>query len=181
MSMSLHPDHAELLRLFPCITEYQALADRHGIRDIFQDNGGKTLQLLLITGLKIIPSREGNDAVDADGHEYELKSVNILLTQNFSTHHHMNPTILAKYRQVQWIFAVYRSIVLADVYLVTPNSLEPYFVKWETKWHADGKKDINNPKIPVSFVRLHGSRIWSAPPAVLAGLSGGASPPQSVP
>ena len=76
--------------------------------DVFQDNGGKLLQILLLLGLKIIPGREGNDAVDASGREYELKSVNIELTHGFSTHHHMNPLIIAKYRKVPWVFAVYR-------------------------------------------------------------------------
>ena len=102
--MKPHPDKKELERLFPYIREYQALASKHGIGDIFQDNGGKLLQLLLITGLKGVGSREGNDAQDAQGNEYELKSVNTLLTQSFSTHHHMNPTILAKYRKVDWVF-----------------------------------------------------------------------------
>jgi hypothetical protein len=36
---------------------------------IFQDNGGKILQILLITGLKVLPGREGNDAKN-DSHFY---------------------------------------------------------------------------------------------------------------
>jgi hypothetical protein len=36
-------DLDELQRLFPYIREYQALANKHGINDIFQDNGGKLL------------------------------------------------------------------------------------------------------------------------------------------
>ena len=63
-TMKPHPDRAELERFFPYIREYQALASKHGIGDIFQDNGGKLLQLLLITGLKGVGSREGNDARD---------------------------------------------------------------------------------------------------------------------
>ncbi len=151
--MRPHPDKARLDRLFPYIRQYQELAFKHGIRDIFQDNGGKLLQVSLITGLKILPSREGNDAVDEQGNEYELKSVNILLTQSFSTHHHMNPTIIAKDRQVDWIFAVYRGIELVSIYRLTPTDLEPFYQRWETKWHADGGKDINNPKIPLAFVK----------------------------
>ena len=114
--MNPHPDTTELERLFPYIREYQALASKHGIGDIFQDNGGKLLQLLLITGLKGTSSREGNDARDEKGREYELKSVNALLTQSFSTHHHMNPAILAKYRKVDWVFAIYEGIELQAIY-----------------------------------------------------------------
>ena len=127
--MPAHADTAALEKLWPAIREYQALATKHGIRDIFQDNGGKLLQVLLITGLLAMDSREGNDARDADGNEYELKSVNTLLTQSFSTHHHMNPVILAKYRKVVWIFAVYQGIELQAIYRMTPERLEPYFTK----------------------------------------------------
>ena len=161
--MRPHPDKARLDRLFPYIRQYQDLASKHGIRDIFQDNGGKLLQVSLITGLKILPSREGNDAVDEQGNEYELKSVNVLLTQSFSTHHHMNPAIIAKYRQVDWIFAVYRGIELVSIYRLTPTDLEPSYQRWEAKWHADGGKDINNPKIPLAFVKEHGKLIFQQP------------------
>ena len=161
--MKAHPDKAKLDRLFPALREYQALANKHGINDIFQDNGGKQLQLLLITGLKSTGGREGNDARDGRGNEFELKSVNTLLTQSFSTHHHMNPVILAKYRKVDWIFAIYEGIELQSIYRMKPLELEPYFSRWETKWHKDGNKDINNPKIPVRFVVEHGKAIYKKP------------------
>lgn len=152
----------------PCIREYQMLASKHGIDDIFQDNGGKLLQVLLLTSLKIIPGREGNDAIDENGRQYELKSVNIALTTSFSTHHHLNPVIIAKYRSVDWMFAIYHGIELQSLYRVDPFRLEPFFTKWEQKWHEDGNKDINNPKIPVKFVLQVGEPIYSsAPPSVI--------------
>jgi hypothetical protein len=106
MTLTPHPDFERLRALWPAIEQYQALAAQHGIDDIFQDNGGKILQVLLLLDLKTLGAREGNDAVDKAGQEYELKSVNIELTKGFSTHHHMNPVIIAKYRKVPWIFAV---------------------------------------------------------------------------
>jgi len=160
--MKPHPDSVVLESLFPSIRKYQELASKHGIGDIFQDNGGKLLQLVLLTGLTVIPGREGNDARDAQGQEYELKSVNVLLTRSFSTHHHMNPTIIAKYRLVKWCFAVYEGIELQEVYLMEAERLEPYFTKWKTKWEADRGKDINNPKIPLTFVRERGTQIFAA-------------------
>lgn len=157
--MKPHRDRAKLERLFPAIRELQELATQHGINDVFQDNGGKLLQVLILTGLKAIRKREGNDAVDEEGNEYELKSVNTLLTKSFSTHHHMNPTIIAKYRKVQWVFAVYEGIELQAIYRLTSDQLEPYFSSWEKKWHESGGKDINNPKIPVRFVVEHGTKV----------------------
>ena len=159
-----HSDYRRLLEIWPAIQQYQNLATKHGIDDIFQDNGGKLLQVLLLLNLKILPGREGNDAVDASGREYELKSVNIELTHGFSTHHHMNPIIIAKYRQVPWVFAVYRDIALQTVYLLEPTDLEFYFAKWEQKWRADGGKDINNPKIPIKYVIEHGKLIHGTAP-----------------
>lgn len=163
--MKHHPDKVKLDELFPSIRKYQELAKMHGIGDIFQDNGGKLLQIAMITGLKLLTSREGNDAIDAEGVEYELKSVNILLTQSFSTHHHMNPTIIAKYRKVPWVFAVYESIELKSIYLLSPAQMETYYIRWEEKWHADGGKDINNPKIPLTYVMKTGKLIYEAPTA----------------
>ena len=162
--MAAHPDKARLDTLFPHIREYQRLATEHGINDIFQDNGGKLLQLLLITGLKISPGREGNDAVDENGAEYELKTVNILLTQGFSTHHHLNHTIIAKYRQVDWYFAVYRGIEIETIHRLTPADLEHYFKAWEKKLDDPNQpfSHINNPKIPIKYVRMHGKLIYRA-------------------
>ena len=159
-----HEDAAELQELWPAIRRYQELATRHGINDIFQDNGGKILQVLLLLGLTNLPGREGNDAVDRNGTEYEMKSVNINLTRSFSTHHHMNPIIIAKYRQVDWVFAVYQDIELISIFLMTPTDMEPFYMKWEMKWNAEGGKDINNPKIPLSRVVEAGTLLWGNMP-----------------
>ena len=158
--MKPHPDQEELEKLLPYVRQLQVLADKHGVRDIFQDNGGKLLQIALATGLKILTKREGNDACDENGLEYELKSVNAALTQSFSTHHHLNPTILAKYRKVGWVFAIYETIELKSIYFLQPKTLESYFAGWEAKWHKSGGKDINNPKIPVQFVIENGELVW---------------------
>ena len=163
--LKAHPDLAKLEKLFPSVQQYQELASRHGINDIFQDNGGKLLQVALILGLRVIPGREGNDAVDQDGKEYELKSVNIELTQSFSTHHHVNPVIIEKYRKVDWIFAVYRNIEIQAIYRLTRKELEPFYKAWESKWHSDGRKNINNPKVSLSYVVKNGELLYGKHPA----------------
>lgn len=95
---SAHADHAILEELFRAGRRYQELASRHGIQDIFQDNGGKLLQTLLIQDMTLTEPREENDARDRLGNEYKFKSVNVDPTKSFSTHHHLDPVILAKYR-----------------------------------------------------------------------------------
>jgi len=116
--------------------------------------------MLLVTGLQALPGREGNDAIGKDGQEYELKSVNISLTQSFSTHHHMNPAIISKYRLVPWIFAVYEGIELRKIYRLEPDVMEHWYTTWEAKWHDTGGKDINNPKIPLSYVEENGKLLF---------------------
>ncbi|HEY5311439.1 MAG TPA: hypothetical protein VIK18_02930 [Pirellulales bacterium] len=156
-----HVDKAQLDALFPHLRTLQALAAKHGIRDIFQDNGGKYLQLALVTGLTLLKAREGNDAVDETGREYELKTLNADVVSSFTTHHHLNPVILAKYRKVDWVFAIYRSIELEAVYYMPVQCLEPLFAQWEAKWNLT-RKDINNPKIPLKFVVANGKKIFPA-------------------
>lgn len=158
--MARHPDWEKLEGLMPAVRDFQNLASEHGIDDIFQDNGGKILQMLLALNLKGIPGREGNDAVDVDGREYELKSVNIWLTASFSTNHHINIPIINKYREVCWVFAIYEGIEMRRAYFMPAEKLEVYFEAWEEKWR-ENEKDINNPKIPLNFVMEHGELLYT--------------------
>lgn len=167
---------AKLNELFKHIREYQKCAEEwYGINDIFQDNGGKLLQVLLVTQLEnMTESREGNDARDLEGNEYELKSVNIKLTKSFSTNHHINQHIIDKYRKVDWIFAVYQGIELLEIYQLTPADLECYYKAWEDKLNMQiqeaiergdsqetiDKIHINNPKIPLKHVKENGILLY---------------------
>ena len=150
------------------LREMQRLADEYGIHDILQDNGGKVLLVLILLGLKISPGREGNDAVDTEGNEYELKTVNLALNPKagIATHHHLNKDILQKYRRVQaWYVALYAGIELKEIYRVLPTELEPMFQQWEQKIEATGK-ELNNPKIPMRLVRA-AQRVYPKPESTL--------------
>jgi len=153
---------------FEKVQELQKLAKEYGIADIFQDNGGKVLQVLIMLGLKISPGREGNDALDDEGNEYELKTVNYALTTQISTHHHLNKEILDKYRKVKaWYFAIYEDIELWEIWKVPPSQLEELFRHWEIVIDQTGK-ELNNPKIPLWFIQTGGESIYRNPdkPAV---------------
>jgi hypothetical protein len=158
-----HADFAKLQELFPAIRELQRLADTHGIEDIFQDNGGKILQLCLCLGIDVLPGREGNDAVDrTTGGEFELKTLNFRKKGGWTTHHHLNPIIIAKYRQVDWIFAAYEGIELQAIWRLSPEQMGPMFSEWEEKLARLGPgAHINNPKIPRHFVIGSGPPIWT--------------------
>ena len=57
------------------------------------------------------------------------------------------------------MFAVYEGIELMEIYKLTPSQLNPYYKKWLEKWNKE-KKDINNPKIPLSFVKQNGELLY---------------------
>lgn len=145
------------------IHNLQHLANEYGINDIFQDNGGKVLQVLIILGLRISPGREGNDAIDSDGNEYELKTINTALNKNagVTTHHHLNLDILNKYRTVKaWYIAIYHSIELREIYRVEPAILEPLFQVWEKRIQTEGA--LNNPKISIPKYIKKGQLVYPA-------------------
>ena len=100
--------------------------------------------------------------VDPDGKECQVKLLDRAVTKSFSTHHHLNPTIVAKYRKVDWYFAVYEGIELIVLYKASAAALEPYFSAWEKKWNDSGGKDISNRKIPLKFVESVGKVVFES-------------------
>lgn len=154
-----HKDFQNYQRIMPFLQELQQLAKKHGVQDIFQDNGGKLLEVLLLLNLKIVPGRTGNDLTD-EKRQYELKTLNINLTKSFSTAHHLNENSISKYREVPWIFVVYKDIELMEIYRVEPLFMSPYYSKWSEAIQSGGKH-LNNPKIPLQFVQRNGTLLWS--------------------
>lgn len=156
-------DQERLEQALAACQDLQDLAYKYGIGDIFQDNGGKVLQSLIILGLRVVGGREGNDAIDQYGHEYELKTLNVSLgkSRGVTTHHHLNLGILAKYRAVHaWYVSLYEGIVLQEIYRLPPADLEPVFAVWEQRLVNSGNAPLNNPKIPIRFVREVGTLVY---------------------
>ena len=158
------PEHkaavSQLNNLWNNLNNLADLAKSYGIDDIFQDNGAKILQQLILLNFDVLPGREGNDAVSASGKEWEMKSINIATTaQGFSTNHHLNEHILNKYRQVPWSFAIYKDLELQSIYVMSSQQLEPMFSKWENAYIRKGLEG-NNPKIPVKFVKENGLQVY---------------------
>ena len=138
----------------------QALASQYGITDIFSDNGGKVAQIAVAVGLDIVSGRTGADATDRLGNEYELKTVDIdKKARGFSTSHHLNENTIAKYRRRRFVFGIYEGIVLKEVYLVEAGSMDPIFQAWESRLRS-GKTHLNNPKIPLDFIREIGITMY---------------------
>lgn len=146
--------------LWESLEEISELAREYGIIDIFQDNGAKVLQQLIYLNFQNLPGREGNDALDDNNVEWEMKSINIATSaRSFSTNHHLNYDILEKYRQIPWSFAIYEGIDLLEIYVMSPQDLEPWFSRFEQQLN-EGRSHLNNPKIPIKFVRENGTQVY---------------------
>ncbi len=161
-----HRDKIEGFRaMWSKLDEIEALARTYEINDIAQDNNLKLLQTLVLFDFQNQPGREGSDAIDRYGHAWELKTVNVNLTKSFSTNHHTNLERIAVFRRERWLFSVYRRISLQEVYAVSPAALEVYFTAWErmVREKIAGHNEnahLNNPKIPLKFVRQVGIRVY---------------------
>lgn len=151
----------KLENLWTNLTGLIQMAREYGIEDIFQDNGAKILQQLVYLDFKVLPGREGNDAVSRNGLQWEMKSINLdTSASGFSTNHHTNFDIIAKYRQVPWSFAIYHGEKLTEIYVMNHEQLRPIFDSWEHKLRTSGMAHLNNPKIAVSFVRANGIKVY---------------------
>jgi hypothetical protein len=188
--------YAEIESLWPGIEATQRLADQYDIPDISQDAGLKLLQLIIATGLDVVPGRTGADARDRMGNLYEIKSVDLSnrigatgkpLAAGFTTNHHLTFDTITRYRTRRWVFAMYDRITLKEAYLVEAKDLEPVFQKWEStlrQQHWESGKDghINNPKIPASLIREVGTVMYlkDVAPAWMEGKSTSSSVTQTV-
>lgn len=172
-SKFLDSDHcnriSELQGLWKHLDKIEELASKYSISDIAQDNNLKLLQTLVLFNFENQPGREGSDAIDRYGNEWELKTLNKDLVPSFSTNHHTNYNRINAFRKERWLFSVYSGITLQEVYAVSPKTLEVYFSKWEKsitehiKEKHDPNYSINNPKIPLKFVEQKGIKVFSLP------------------
>ena len=109
--------------------------------------------------MKAVPGREGNDGVDINGCEWEMKSLDISKgNKGITTNHHLNEAIIEKYKTVPWSIALYDGIILKKIYIVGNEQLKPMFDKWEEELKT--KTSLNNPKIPLKFIEEHGILIY---------------------
>jgi hypothetical protein len=153
----------------------QEVASAHEIHNVFDDNGYKELLLLTLFGLKKL-RREGDDAEDAQGRRYEIKTVARVSAAGerktgleITTEHTLTKANLARYRRTfLWIIAVFDQAHPEAIYEVTPAQLERYFSRWEAvldrqeaaRTPGGAATHLNNRKIPLSFIERVGTQVW---------------------
>ena len=159
MSPSYVHDKTSVDILWKQLHTLQEIAHEFGIDNIFQDNGAEILQQLIYLNMKAVPGREGNDGVDINGCEWEMKSLDISKgNAGITTNHHLNSAIIDKYRTVPWSVAIYDGIHLKKIYIIGNEQLQPLFIKWEEKLRT--VESLNNPKIPLAYIEEHGILIY---------------------
>ncbi|MGN9765289.1 hypothetical protein ACTMS2_08955 [Micromonospora sp. SD12] len=154
-------------------TEIQAAATLRGIHNVFDDGGYKELLMLSLFNLRKL-HREGDDAEDAEGRRYEMKTVARVSSSgkrktslSVTTEHTLTQANIERYRATfLWIVAVFDQSVPEVIYEIPPAKLEPYFASWEAKLASQGQlpggapNHLNNPKIPLKWIALHGAQVW---------------------
>lgn len=137
----------------------QERAAEKGISNIFQDNGAEILQQLVYLNFAVVPGREGNDGVDRNGCQWEMKSLDISKgNKGITTNHHLTQGIIDKYRTVPWSVSIYDRIRLKAIYIIGKDELEPMYLKWEEQLQR--VPHINNPKIPLKYIIENGFLIY---------------------
>ncbi|MEV6821291.1 hypothetical protein AB0M72_21310 [Nocardiopsis dassonvillei] len=155
--------------------ELQKNASKYNIHNVFDDGGYKELLLLTLFGLKKL-GRTGDDAADGNGNQYEIKTVARMSSSgsrksslSVTTEHTLTLENIRRYRSVHlWIVAVFNQAQPEEIFEITPMALEPKFKKWEERlieqknnWVEGGAQPhLNNPKIPLNFIKEHGVRVW---------------------
>lgn len=168
----------------------QDMAAVHGIHNVFDDNGYKDLLLLTLFGLRKL-GREGDDAIDAEGRQFETKTVARMsskgerkATLSVTTEHTMTLANIERYRRTfMWIVAVFDGAEPEAIWEIKASALEPFFTLWEKKlreldeYERPVRDHLNNPKVPLAFIAEQGVQVWPpqeaapgyAPPATDAG------------
>jgi hypothetical protein len=154
-------------------TEVQAAATLRGIHNVFDDGGYKELLMLSLFNLRKL-HREGDDAEDAEGRRYEMKTVARVSSTgkrktslSITTEHTLTQANIDRYRATfLWIVAVFDQSRPEVIYEIPPAKLERYFSEWEKKLALQGQpvggapNHLNNPKIPLKWIALHGVQVW---------------------
>ncbi len=163
----------DIARLLAQGTEIQAEATLRGIYNVFDDGGYKELLMLSLFNLRKL-DREGDDAEDAEGRRYEMKTVARVSSTgkrkkslSVTTEHTLTQANIDRYRATfLWIVAVFDQSLPEVIYEIPPTKLEPYFAAWEAKLAAQGQpvggapNHMNNPKIPLKWIMKHGIQVW---------------------
>lgn len=133
-----------------------------GITSVFDDGGYRTLLLCRLFGLQALPGKGGDDARDAAGRRFELKAVNVLdscgqerRTLGIGAGTPLEQARIERYRRVDaWIIGVFRGVAPLEAWCVPSTALEPFFARWEERLQVTPR--LNNPKIPLQFIRQVG-------------------------
>jgi len=163
----------DIVSLLALGADIQVEASRHGIHNVFDDGGYKELLLLSLFNLRKL-GREGDDAEDASGRRYEMKTVARVSSAgrrkpslSITTEHTLTQANIDRYRSTfLWIVAVFDQAQPEVIYEIPPRELEPYFARWEAQLARQGQpvggapNHINNPKIPLTFIAAHGAQVW---------------------
>lgn len=147
----------------------EAAAQEAGIPSVFDDGGFRTLLVCRLFGLQALPGKAGHDARCPKGRNFELKTVNLVGTHGqrrvnpgVTTEHTLRQANIERFRRTNsWLIGVFAGCRPLEFWQVPTGRLETFFSEWEQKLAQAPNQEINNPKIPLKFIRETGHLVWS--------------------
>ena len=154
--MAFLPISQDVSHLVVLATPLEAEANKIGIFNVFDDGGYRTLLLCTMFGLRVLPGKQGDDAVDSEGRTFELKTVNLqsgsgLFKEKYpdiGTEHTLSESNLKRYRKTTgWIIGVFIGNTPIEVWQIDSIHLEPVFRVFDKKnsyesWHQQSEDPI---------------------------------------
>ncbi len=93
------------------------------------------------------------------GNEDEIKTLDQARgVTGFSTSNRLHAKTVERFNRRRWVFAVFDGIEMVEAYLMLGPQLSTYFDKWSLMIADQG--EVNNPKIPLAFVRENGTLLF---------------------
>jgi len=159
--LSIKADITEILELAAKLQEH---GTKNEIVSVFDDGGYRELLMGKLFGLQLHKGRHGDDATDSEGHNYELKTVNLVDTSGklrknpgVTTCHHVNPIIIQRYRGLHaWLVGIFFVNEPVEIYELDPQFVSRTLDTWENRLRDEDITHINNPKLKFQDIREHG-------------------------
>jgi hypothetical protein len=143
-------------------SKLQKYGTKKNIVSVFDDGGYRELLLATLFDLRLHLGRQGDDAYDELGNNFELKTVNLVDTSGklrikpgITTCHHVNQEIINRYRNLHaWLVGIFFINEPVEIYEISADKLESYLKTWEEQLKQS--THINNPKIRFDDIRKLG-------------------------
>jgi transcriptional regulator with XRE-family HTH domain len=150
-TFNFHLEHAK---------QIQSIAIQKGIQNIFQHQGGLTLQVVLKMELEKLPEQHDFDVKDNNGNYFHLRCLDKNQSMSFKSFDDLEPHMIPSIQQASWLFAVFEQITLSSIWEVPAEKIQPLFDTWQEQWQHQPNIHLRPPKIGLHFIEEYGNQVY---------------------